>query len=901
MSAVVPVVGAAVLWTITGSAAVLWFAALGPLVALAGMLDSRRGSRRTQRRTARELRTAVEAARLHLNGLHDEERRERWHRHPDVAAHVRAQGDIWRAMPGRRDLLVVGSGDGASTVEVVGGGDSAEVQRLRADAGRVRRVPVLVPRDAGIAVVGPRRLADAVIRAWVLQICLNDPPTQVSLSASCGAWSHSLPHARSAAGTLVGVIGSDLDGRAPVASAVPQVLFAAVDAGHPPPPECAAVLTLRSPTTARLVYGELSQDVEVEGVSAAQAEAVIDVLDRRARAWTREIRQRVPTLRELRSTALPGGLVQGKLAAVIGIAEGAPASVDLVSDGPHAVVIGVTGSGKSELLTTWVASLAASYSPQQVSFLLVNFKGGRTFDPLLPLPHVTGVLTDLDDAAALRAIQSLRAEVRHRERVLAAHGARDVDDTAGSLSRLVVVIDEYAALVAAHPSLHELFADLAARGRALGIHLILASQRATGVFRDAVLANAPLRLALRVTDAADSRAVLGVDDAATLPGGPDEVGRCLLRGSGDRDPRPVRIVACPAEEVPALATPGAPARKPWMPPLAERITIDEVEPAAGRLTLGVADEPEHQRQRAVALGEDAPGVIVLGAAGSGKSAVARALAHQAEEVVAVPCDPEEGWDALTRAERSGPGTLIVLDDLDLLLSRLPHDHSAVVGDRVELLAREARSRRIRLVVTAQRRTAAVGRVADAIPQRLLLAQASRADHVAAGGDGRDFTGLPPGRGFWEGLLVQTLWVEPITPAAAAVPLADPPAEATRAWYPGRRPVAFVAPGGTATRAVLDAWCRRGATVHGVDEPGCVLEPGSVVWGTPESWLAQWRLLSAARAHASMIVDAACVAEYRAVTGTRELPPYAAPHAGRAWWWTPTGTQRIRLPVTNARA
>jgi S-DNA-T family DNA segregation ATPase FtsK/SpoIIIE len=896
VSAVVPVVGAGILWMITGSAYVLWFAALGPLVAVAGLLDGRRGSRRTQRRGAREVQAATVEVRSQLRRVHDDERRERWLRHPDVAAHMRSPDDIWRTIPGRREGLVVGSGDGASEAEVAGGDDSPGVRRLRADAARVRGVPVVVPRDAGIAVVGPRSLAEAVIRAWVLQLCLNSPPTEVRLGSGCGAWAHALPHARSSTGDVVAVLGATPHDVAPSGPLSPQMVFAVVGLDQPPPPMCTAVLTLTSPTTGRLVYGERTHDLELEGVSVAQAAAVTEVLDVRARAWSSRGPEQVPTLREIRAVRAPISAPRGSLEALIGVSAGAPTSVDLVVDGPHAVVIGVTGSGKSELLTTWVASLAAAYGPQEVGFLLVDFKGGRTFDALLPLPHVTGVLTDLDEAAALRAIQSLRAEVRHRERVLATHGARHVDEAGGSLARLVVVVDEYAALVAAHPSLHELFADLAARGRALGIHLILASQRAAGVFRDAVLANAPLRLALRVTDAADSRAVLGVDDAAALPGGAQDAGRCLIRGGGDRHPRTVRIVVCPPDEVRALAAQGPPARRPWMPPLAERIGIDEVQLPAGRLTVGLADDPEHQRQQVLALGDDEPGLVVLGAAGSGKSAVARLLTHQASDTVVVPSDPEEGWDALARAERCGPGALIVFDDLDLLLARLPHDYSAAFGERAELLAREARARRVRLVVTAQRRTAAVGRVADAIPQRLVLAQASRADHVAAGGEGRDFARLPPGRGFWQGLVVQTLWVEPTDPTGPADPaeLAEPEA-ASRPWNPGRRPVAYVAPGGAATRTVLEAWRTCGVTIRQVDEPECALEPGCVVWGTPQSWLGQWRMLAAARSQASMIIDTSCLAEYRAITGTRELPPYAAPHAERAWRWTPGGAERIRLP------
>ena len=135
-----------------------------------------------------------------------------------------------------------------------------------------------------------------------------------------------------------------------------------------------------------------------------------------------------------------------------------------------------------------------------MSFLLADFKGGTAFDALAGVPHVTGVITDLDGAGARRAIESLRAEVRWREAAIAGAGARDILDPRVDLPRLVVVVDEFAALLGDHPELHAVFTDVAARGRALGMHLVLGTQRAAGVIRDSLLANCPLRISLRVTD-----------------------------------------------------------------------------------------------------------------------------------------------------------------------------------------------------------------------------------------------------------------------------------------------------------------------------------------------------------------------------------------------------------------
>src|SRR6185312_6153436 len=115
---------------------------------------------------------------------------------------------------------------------------------------------------------------------------------------------------------------------------------------------------------------------------------------------------------------------------------------------------------------SWVVAMASAHPPERLTVLLVDFKGGAAFEPLARLPHTIGIVTDLDDERAARALASLRAELRHRERQLAAVEARDIDGT-GALPRLVIIVDEFAAMMADHPDLHTLFADIAARGRSL--------------------------------------------------------------------------------------------------------------------------------------------------------------------------------------------------------------------------------------------------------------------------------------------------------------------------------------------------------------------------------------------------------------------------------------------------
>ncbi|UOQ56477.1 FHA domain-containing protein [Leucobacter allii] len=209
------------------------------------------------------------------------------------------------------------------------------------------------------------------------------------------------------------------------------------------------------------------------------------------------------------------------LAAVVGQGADGPTTIDLRAQGPHALVGGTTGSGKSEFLQSWIMSLAARIGPDRLTFLLVDYKGGAAFAECADLPHAVGLVTDLGPHLVRRALTSLRAELRHREELLAAHGAKDLlamerrsDPAAPPV--LVIVIDEFAALAREIPEFVDGVIDIAQRGRSLGLHLIMATQRPAGVISDNLRANTNLRIALRVADASDSRDVLGVADAASF-------------------------------------------------------------------------------------------------------------------------------------------------------------------------------------------------------------------------------------------------------------------------------------------------------------------------------------------------------------------------------------------------
>lgn len=369
-----------------------------------------------------------------------------------------------------------------------------------------------------------------------------------------------------------------------------------------------------------------------------------------------------------RSWARPPGR-SPSLAVPLGIdpRTGAAVRVDLLADGPHALVAGTTGSGKSEALVTWALTLALAHSPDDLQFLLLDHKGGATFAPLAGLPHVAGLLTDLDAAATDRAVNSLTAELRRRERLLASAGVRDLAELELNgrprFPRLVVMADEFRVLADAHPDLMDGLRRIAAQGRTLGIHLVLATQRPAGAIGPDLRANVPLRLCLRVLEDADSTDVLGTPDAARLPATP---GTALLRAattrrlqvawSGDGAWAAGVVEACRAAR---RADPAPLPPRPWAPDLPTLVESAEVgrtalglhhglrggdvtASAAGRLPLGLADLPAEQRL-APADVDAARGLLVLGDPGTGRTTCLRTLLGAALA---------DGWD--THVLTAGP-------------------------------------------------------------------------------------------------------------------------------------------------------------------------------------------------------------------------------------------------------
>lgn len=225
-----------------------------------------------------------------------------------------------------------------------------------------------------------------------------------------------------------------------------------------------------------------------------------------------------------------------QFAAVVGSSASGMLEIDLEAQGPHLLAAGTTGAGKSEFLRTLVLGVALHHSPAMVNFLFIDFKGGSGLSALSELPHSVGILTDLSSASVSRALTSLKAEVKRRERLFADAGAADYREylrsgSTPALPRLVTVIDEFRMLAEEVPDAVQDLMRIAMLGRSLGMHLVLATQRPQGAVTSDIRANITNWIALRVQSAMESQDVLDSTVAAGIPVGLP--GRGFLRvGAG---------------------------------------------------------------------------------------------------------------------------------------------------------------------------------------------------------------------------------------------------------------------------------------------------------------------------------------------------------------------------------
>ena len=357
--------------------------------------------------------------------------------------------------------------------------------------------------------------------------------------------------------------------------------------------------------------------------------------------------------------------------------------------GPHGLIAGTTGSGKSETIQSYILSLAVNFHPHDVAFLLIDYKGGGMANLFKNLPHLLGTITNLDGAQSMRALASINAEIHRRERLFGEFEVNHINqyqkkfkngEATEPLPHLFLISDEFAELKVNQPDFIKELVSIARVGRSLGVHLILATQKPSGVVDDQIWSNSRFKIALKVADRSDSNEMLHTPDAAEIT----QTGRAYLQVgnnevyelfqsawsgadyqpdkddmgiedhtiylinelgqyeilnedlSGLEDVDEIKEVPteldaivhhiqllCEEQEIP-------PVPQPWLPPLKERIALEELEevqPAVAwaqekslSVLLGMADIPQAQKQEAVSINLSKDGHILLyGSPGTGKT------------------------------------------------------------------------------------------------------------------------------------------------------------------------------------------------------------------------------------------------------------------------------------------
>lgn len=360
--------------------------------------------------------------------------------------------------------------------------------------------------------------------------------------------------------------------------------------------------------------------------------------------------------------------------------------------GPHGLVAGMTGSGKSEFIMTYILSMALNYSPEEVSFILIDYKGGGMSKAFERLPHIAGMITNLDGSGISRALVSIESELKRRELVFAKTSeALEISNldiykyqklyrsgaAAEPMSHLFIISDEFAELKSQQPEFMDKLISTARIGRSLGVHLILATQKPSGVVSDQIWSNSRFKICLKVQDASDSIEMIKCPDAAAITKTGrfylqvgynemfvmgqsawcgavyhaeekaklsadteitviDKCGRRIAQASLLNSKKKASDSGISVKQLDAVLDyirrtadiEGVSARPMWLPVLPDEIYLDSISDIYSdggfgyyhSAEIAVYDAPEKQEQKILSISPlDEGNIVIYGAAGSGKT------------------------------------------------------------------------------------------------------------------------------------------------------------------------------------------------------------------------------------------------------------------------------------------
>ncbi len=428
--------------------------------------------------------------------------------------------------------------------------------------------------------------------------------------------------------------------------------------------------------------------------------------------------------------------------------------------GPHGLVAGTTGSGKSEIIQSYILSLAVNFHPYEAAFLLIDYKGGGMANLFKDLPHLVGTITNLDGTQSMRALASIKAELQKRQRLFNEHDVNHINqyqklvklgEAREPMPHLFLISDEFAELKSEQPDFMKELVSTARIGRSLGIHLILATQKPSGVVDDQIWSNSKFKLALKVQNASDSTEILKTPDAAeiTLPGraylqvGNNEIyelfqsawsGADYIPDKNEQDLLDTTIYAindlgqyeiisddlsglsfkkeitkvpteldAVVEYIHAYAIEKGISElpRPWLPPLEERIFLADLDDVNYRkawykdkkslkVTFGFLDIPEMQQQKPLTLNLSKDGhMAVFASPGYGKSTFLQSVAMN----IARHHSPERVHFYLIDLGTNG---LLPLKELPHVADTIMVDEEIKLGKLFRRLQNELKERKQRL-------------------------------------------------------------------------------------------------------------------------------------------------------------------------------------------------------------